>query len=87
MQEYYINIPSKVLENKNLSDKAKILYGQINRLSSKGNCWASNKYLGDLIDATPRTVTRLIKKLKDNYLIKIETEIIQGISQRKIICI
>lgn len=68
--EYYINIPSKVLHNKNLKPNSKILYGEIARLSKKdGYCYASNKYLGELLNINEKSVSRLLKELKDGKYI------------------
>lgn len=68
--EYYINIPSKVLHNKNLKPNSKILYGEIARLSQKGGyCYASNKYLGELLNIKEKSVSRLLKELKESGLV------------------
>jgi hypothetical protein len=41
-----IIIPGDILDDDNISDAAKILYGKIARLAYKeGYCWASNKFL------------------------------------------
>lgn len=78
---YYIKIKDDILRQ-NISDGAKILYGELNRLSTKeGYCFASNKYLGDLVNKKERTVQNLLKELKENKLIKIY---IENINQRKI---
>jgi len=58
-----ITIPGDVLENENLTDGAKILYGKIARLSYReGYCWASNAFL----DGTKsgRNASRFIAELK-----------------------
>lgn len=78
---YYIKIKDDILK-RDISDGAKILYGELNRLSSKeGYCFASNKYLGDLVNKKERTVQNLLKELKEDNLIKIY---IKNINQRKI---
>jgi len=66
-----IMIPGDVLDNENLSDGAKILYGKIARLSFKdGYCWASNSFL----DGTKsgRNASRFIAELKSAGYIKIQ---------------
>lgn len=78
---YYIKIRDDILKQ-DLSDGAKILYGELNRLSTKeGYCFASNKYLGELANKKERTIQNLLKELKANQLIKIY---IENINQRKI---
>lgn len=81
--EYYINIPSKVLHNKNLKPNSKILYGEIARLSQKGGyCYASNKYLGELLNIKEKSVSRLLKELKESGLVKSEEIIECGLTKR-----
>lgn len=81
--EYYINIPSKVLHNKNLKPNSKILYGEIARLSQKdGYCYASNKYLGELLNIKEKSVSRLLKELKESGLVKSEEIIEYGLTKR-----
>ena len=70
--EYYINIPQKVAEA-HISLGARMLYGQISRLSNKeGYCYASNNYLAELLDCSERSVQRFIEELKDNNFIKVQ---------------
>lgn len=69
MTENYIKIPDSVLCKK-ISPSAKILYANLLLLShKKGYCFASNKYLGELLNVTPRTITRLISVLTKENLI------------------
>lgn len=78
---YYIKIKDDILK-RDISDGAKILYGELSRLSTKeGYCFASNKYLGELVNKKERTIQNLLKELKENHLIKIY---IENINQRKI---
>lgn len=78
---YYIKIKDDILK-RDISDGAKILYGELSRLSTKeGYCFASNKYLGELVNKKERTIQKLLKELKENNLIKIY---IENINQRKI---
>lgn len=75
MPNYYAIIPADVRYDKNLKDKAKLLYGEISALSNQyGYCYATNKYFAELYDVSITTVSLLIKDLVDKgYL---ETEII-----------
>jgi len=68
---YFAIIPANVRYDKNLKDKAKLLYGEIAALCNKeGVCWAKNEYFADLYDVTKTTVSTLIKNLIDNGYIK-----------------
>ena len=68
---YYAIIPADVRYDKDLKDKAKLLYGEITALSNKdGYCYASNKYFADLYGVSTRTITDLIKELVlKNYIL------------------
>lgn len=71
--EKYIVITENLLNNENICINAKILLAKINLLSyEKGYCYASNKYLGELIKVSSRTITRLISELKNADLITIK---------------
>ena len=81
--EYYINIPSKVLKNRDLKFRSKILYGEISRLSQKdGYCYASNKYLGELLGIHEKSVSRLIKELISANLVKMTETSECGLTKR-----
>lgn len=68
---YFAIIPANVRYDKNLKDKAKLLYGEITSLCNKdGYCWAKNEYFADLYDVTKTTVSTLIKNLIDCGYIK-----------------
>lgn len=68
---YYAIIPANVRYDKNLKDKAKLLYGEITSLSNKdGYCWATNRYFADLYDVSTTTISTLIKNLIDSGYIK-----------------
>lgn len=68
----YVKIPVSVLMNKSICANAKLLYGVIIVLSYIRNyCFADNTYLTETLNTTRRTITRLIKKLKNNDYIYI----------------
>lgn len=68
---YYAIIPANVRYDKNLKDKAKLLYGEITSLSNKdGYCWATNRYFAELYDVSTTTISTLIKNLVDRGYIK-----------------
>ena len=61
---YYAVIPANVRYCQELSANEKLLYGEITALCNKtGECWATNKYFGDLYGVDDRTVRRWIHNL------------------------
>lgn len=68
----YVKIPVSVLMNKSICANAKLLYDVIIVLSYIRNyCFADNTYLTETLNTTRRTITRLIKELKNNDYIYI----------------
>lgn len=64
-------IPAAVLYNEKLSDKDKLVYCVVSNLThEKGFCWASNRYIAELLGCSPVTVSRSISKLDKIGLIK-----------------
>ena len=74
-RSYYAIIPANVRYDKNLKDKAKLLYGEITALcNEQGYCWATNTYFAELYGIAKETVSRLIKNLADQKYIYIQLE-------------
>lgn len=72
MNNDYLKIPESVLGKSNICASSKILYGYISLLCHQnGFCYATNGFLGKTLNVTPRTITRLVKELKDANLITI----------------
>ena len=72
MNNEYLKIPESVLCKSNICQTSKILYGYISLLCHQnGFCYATNSFLGKTLSVTTRTITRLIKELKDANLITI----------------
>ena len=66
-------IPAEILLNEELSDKEKIILSMILYLSEeKGSCFASNKYIANIVNVTPERVSKIISSLKDKGYINIE---------------
>ncbi len=79
---YYAIIPAAIRYDKDLTDKAKLLYGEITCLCNKeGYCFATNNYFASLYRCTPRAIQFTISKLQEKGYIKI---IIENNYQRKI---
>ena len=63
---YYAIIPATVLFNEKIKANEKLLYAVITVLSNKeGYCFASNSYLGTLLNAQPHTISKWISHLKE----------------------
>ena len=61
---YYAIIPSTVLFNENLKANEKLLYAVITVLANKeGYCFASNTYLGNLLNVKPHTISDWVSHL------------------------
>lgn len=65
-RNYYAIIPANVRYDKDLSQGAKLLYGEITALSNeKGYCWAGNSYFAELYGKGKSTIARWIQQLED----------------------
>ena len=69
----YINIPSSLLFDQNISSFAKLLYGELCVLSYKnGICKVSNGFLADANHCSTRKIIRALNSLKENGYISVE---------------
>ena len=58
-------IPAEILLNEDLSDKEKIILSMILYLSDEtGSCFASNKYIANIVNVTHERVSKIISALK-----------------------
>ena len=72
MSDWYWIMPNKVLFDKNLSDKQKLLYCLISSLcAEKGYCWASNDYLAEKIWYNKKNMYRLLQWLISEWYVNI----------------
>lgn len=79
---YYSVVPAEVKYNNELTQRAKLIYGEISSLSNKtGYCFATNNYFAKLYRCTNRTIQNAISKLQENGFIKV---VIENRNQRKI---
>jgi hypothetical protein len=70
---YFAIIPADVRYNKELPDKAKLLYAEITCLCNfRGNCWATNEYFARLYEVNTETISRNIQLLEKHKLIRIK---------------
>ena len=71
----YVEVPMIVLLDEDISSTSKLLMGLITTLTMKeGFCYASNKYLSNLMKVSRRTITSCITSLKRKNYIKIEND-------------
>ena len=71
---YYCVIPAHVRYNANLTNLAKLLYGEISALSNAlGYCYATNEYFARLYNVTTRTITSAIAQLEQAGAIHVRT--------------
>ncbi len=82
-------IPAEILLNEDLSDKEKIILAIILYLSEETkSCFASNKYIANIVKVTHERVSKIISSLKDkgyvNVKLKYKTDS-KEIEQRQII--
>ena len=68
----YVQVPMVVLLDEDISSTAKLLMGLITTLSMKdGYCYASNRYLSNLLKVSKRTISSSITILRRNNYLKI----------------
>ena len=71
----YVEVPMIVLLDNDISSTSKLLMGLITTLTMKeGFCYASNKYLSNLLKVSRRTITSCISALKRKNYIKVEND-------------
>lgn len=82
---YYITIPTKIVEDHDLSPYAKLAFGVIANLSnSRGYCFATNKYLAKLLNLHENTVSRFVNELTNRgYLLRFD-ELVNDQMQRRL---
>lgn len=79
---YYSVVPAEVKYNNELTESAKLIYGEISSLSNKiGYCFATNGYFAKLYKCTNRTIQNAISKLQEKGFIKV---VIENRNQRRI---
>jgi len=71
-QGYYCVIPHYILEDEDLTDKTKLVYGEISSLVNKeGYCFAKDSHFEKIFKARKRTIQSCIKQLKDKGYISV----------------
>ena len=66
-------IPSDILLNEDLSDKEKIILSMILYLSEESkSCFASNKYIANIVNVTHERVSKIISALKDKGYVSVK---------------
>lgn len=66
-------LPAHLLVNPNVEPSAKIFYGLVRNLTKlEGYCFASNKYLAEMMEVDERTIKRWLQSLEEEgYLEKV----------------
>jgi len=78
-------IPAVILYDRNLIDKDKLTFCVISNLThEKGYCWASNRYIADLLNCATVTISRSIARLNKHGYIISSVEKSQDGTKRKI---
>jgi len=68
--DMYIKIPIDIINNYQLSNGSKLLFGYILSLTKKdGFCYASNKHLSENLGVSTRTISKFLKELYEENLI------------------
>ena len=71
----YVEVPVVVLLDEDLSTTTKLLMGLITTLSMQEDfCFASNRYLSNLMKVSRRTITSCIASLRKKNYIRVESE-------------
>ena len=71
----YVQVPMVVLLDEDFSSTSKLLMGLITTLSMKdGYCYASNRYLSNLLKVSKRTISSSITTLRRNNYLKIDND-------------
>lgn len=84
LSEGYGIMPNKVLFDKNLTDKQKLLYCLISSLcAEKWYCRATNDYLWELLNADKWTISKNISKLNEKWFIVIEINSLEKNNSRR----
>ena len=66
-------IPGEILLNEELNDKEKIVLSMIFYLSEETkSCFASNKYIANIVNVTADRVSKIISSLKEKNYIKVK---------------
>ncbi len=82
-------IPAEILLNEDLSDKEKIILAIILYLSEETkSCFASNKYIANIVKVTHERVSKIISALKDKGYVSVKLKYKKDskeIEQRQII--
>lgn len=73
----YVEVPVVVLLDEDLSTTTKLLMGLITTLSmQEGFCFASNRYLSNLMKVSRRTITSCIASLRRKTILELKVNLI-----------
>lgn len=72
--DYFVKVPHYILRDKRISDKAKLVFGQVNSLctiGSKNYCEVTDGRLAEIFGLSKRMIQNHLSKLEDcGYIIR-----------------
>jgi len=79
MTGYYYTLPATIFYDKNLTPQAKLLACLIANFCDRyGVCTVTNKHLGDVLDRSERSLSRLVSELENEGYITVQIDVLDN---------